>query len=67
MINDFFLQNTVEEWLHLLNLEQYYKTLTSQGYADMESVTDISWEDLEEIGISKLGKSSLCLPGKKVR
>ncbi|VDI20408.1 Hypothetical predicted protein [Mytilus galloprovincialis] len=47
--------NTVEEWLHLLHLEQYCKTLTSQGYADMDSVTDISWEDLEEIGISKLG------------
>ncbi|XP_052069071.1 caskin-2-like isoform X2 [Mytilus californianus] len=47
--------NTVEDWLHLLHLEQYCKTLTSQGYADIDSVTDISWEDLEEIGISKLG------------
>ena len=47
--------NTIEEWLHLLHLEQYCKTLTSQGYGDMDSVTDITWEDLEEIGIQKLG------------
>lgn len=47
--------NSIEEWLHVLQLDQYCKTLTSQGYADMESVTDITWEDLEEIGIQKLG------------
>lgn len=56
-----YFQNTIEEWLHLLHLEQYCKTLTSQGYADMDSVTDITWEDLEEIGIQKLGMYLSCI------
>lgn len=43
------------EWLHMLGLEQYYNTLSQQGYDDLDKVTDITWEDLEEIGIQKLG------------
>ena len=31
-------------------------TLTSQGYDDVDSLTDITWEDLEEIGIKRLGE-----------
>ncbi|XP_074649443.1 uncharacterized protein LOC141904707 isoform X3 [Tubulanus polymorphus] len=42
------------EWLRLLNLDQYYETLTKQNYS-MDNVTEITWEDLEEIGITKLG------------
>lgn len=44
------------EWLHMLGLEQYYNTLSQQGYDDLDKVTDITWEDLEEIGIQKLGQ-----------
>ena len=44
------------EWLRILNLEQYYDTLARQGYQVIDYVTDITWEDLEEIGIKKLGK-----------
>ena len=44
------------EWLHMLGLEQYYNTLAQQGYDDLDKVTDITWEDLEEIGIQKLGQ-----------
>lgn len=44
------------EWLHILGLEQYYNTLSHQGYDDLDKVTDITWEDLEEIGIQKLGQ-----------
>ncbi|KAK3090288.1 hypothetical protein FSP39_010658 [Pinctada imbricata] len=47
--------NDVMEWLHRLGLEQYYQTLLQQGYDNIDYVTDIMWEDLEEIGISKLG------------
>ncbi|XP_060083037.1 caskin-2-like [Ylistrum balloti] len=46
---------SVMEWLHLLNLEQYHATLVNQGYDSVDYVTDITWEDLEEIGIQKLG------------
>lgn len=33
----------------------YHETLSGQGYDNIEYVTDITWEDLEEIGIKKLG------------
>lgn len=47
--------NDLLEWLKLLNMEQYYDTLLSQGYSTIEQLTEITWEDLEEIGIKKLG------------
>jgi len=28
------------------------------GYENIEFITDITWEDLQEIGIIKLGKSN---------
>lgn len=28
------------------------------GYENIEFITDITWEDLQEIGITKLGKKS---------
>ena len=51
-------QNDLMEWLRILNLEQYYDTLARQGYQVIDYVTDITWEDLEEIGIKKLGKQN---------
>lgn len=55
------MQNDLMEWLHLLNLMEYGQTLMAEGYKDLESVTDITWEDLEEIGIKKLGKDGAFL------
>lgn len=40
----------------MLNLEQYFSALTNEGYDNIDYVTDITWEDLEEIGITRLGK-----------
>lgn len=45
----------IMEWLHLLTLTQYYSTLMKQGYQNFDQVEEITWEDLEEIGINKLG------------
>ncbi|KAL3174620.1 hypothetical protein MRX96_001069 [Rhipicephalus microplus] len=42
-------------WLKLLRLEQYYGSLCQQGYATVDRVADLTWEDLEDIGIQKLG------------
>ncbi|XP_055955084.1 caskin-2 isoform X2 [Patella vulgata] len=50
-----FKPNDLMEWLHLLGLGQYYDTLVRQEYDDIEYVTGITWEDLEEIGIQRLG------------
>ena len=51
-------QHDLIEWLHLLGLGMYHETLAGQGYDEIEYVTDITWEDLEEIGIKKLGTSN---------
>ncbi|XP_053393505.1 LOW QUALITY PROTEIN: caskin-2-like [Mercenaria mercenaria] len=50
-----FKPNDLYDWLRMLNLEQYYNTLANQGYDNIDYVTDIMWEDLEEIGIQRLG------------
>jgi len=44
------------EWLQYLQLADYYDALTADGYySDVDHVVEITWEDLEEIGIKKLG------------
>ncbi|XP_034414867.1 caskin-2-like isoform X2 [Cyclopterus lumpus] len=43
------------EWLSVIGLPQYQKRLCDNGYDSITIVKDISWEDLQEIGISKLG------------
>jgi len=46
----------VLEWLQHLQLADYYDALTADGYYDdIDHVVEITWEDLEEIGIKKLG------------
>ena len=39
----------------MLRVPEYSGSLECQGYADIDSITDITWEDLEDIGITKLG------------
>lgn len=49
----------------MIGLGQYYKVLVENGYENIDFITDITWEDLQEIGITKLGErrwQSLC-PG----
>ena len=52
-----YLQSTVSDWLGLLRLSEYNALLERQGYTHIDSITDITWEDLEDIGITKLGKN----------
>ncbi|KAM9304881.1 caskin-1 [Gastrophryne carolinensis] len=42
-------------WLSMIGLGQYYKVLVENGYENIDFITDITWEDLQEIGIIKLG------------
>lgn len=50
------MQTSLGEWLQQLGLAEYYDALSSQGFATIEEVREITWEDLEEIGINKLGR-----------
>lgn len=45
------------EWLCALGLPQYHKQLVSSGYDSMGLVADLTWEELQEIGVNKLGEN----------
>ncbi|XP_068100417.1 caskin-1 isoform X2 [Hyperolius riggenbachi] len=54
-------------WLTMIGLSQYYKVLVENGYENIDFITDITWEDLQEIGIIKLGhQKKLMLAVKKL-
>lgn len=42
--------------MSVIGLPQYEKRLCDNGYDNITIVKDITWEDLQEIGITKLGK-----------
>lgn len=50
------LQASLGEWLCAIGLSQYHQVLVQNGYENIDFITDITWEDLQEIGITKLGK-----------
>ncbi|XP_071387573.1 caskin-1 [Centroberyx affinis] len=51
------------EWLSHLGLSQYYQVLVQNGYENIDFISDISLEDLQEIGISKLGHQKKLMLG----
>lgn len=58
----------MDEWLRLLRLEEYGSALEAQGYSTIDDVTQLTWEDLEDIGIVKLGhQKRLVLAIKRVK
>lgn len=50
------------EWLSAIGLPQYHKKLLENGYDSINIVRDLTWEDLQEIGITKLGEYIIFLP-----
>ncbi|XP_062304937.1 caskin-1 [Osmerus eperlanus] len=46
---------SLADWLSLIGLHQYYQVLVQNGYENMDFVSELSWDDLQEIGITKLG------------
>lgn len=49
-------QSDLGEWLSAIGLPQYHKKLSENGYDSISIVRDLTWEDLQEIGITKLGE-----------
>ncbi|XP_070596031.1 caskin-2 isoform X2 [Erythrolamprus reginae] len=50
-----YIPDDLMEWLSAIGLPQYHKKLVSNGYDSINIVTDLTWEDLQEIGVNKLG------------
>lgn len=62
------MPGSLEEWLRLLRLEEYLGALHQQGMRSVEDVTTLTWEDLEDIGIVRLGhQKKLLLAIKRVK
>ncbi|XP_029985845.1 caskin-1-like isoform X2 [Sphaeramia orbicularis] len=53
------------DWLTHLGLSQYYQVLVQNGYENIDFISDISLEDLQEIGITKLGHQKKLMLGVK--
>ncbi|KAJ7316021.1 hypothetical protein JRQ81_002183 [Phrynocephalus forsythii] len=62
-----YIPDDLIEWLSAIGLPQYHKKLASNGYDSINIVTDLTWEDLQEIGINKLGhQKKIMLAVKKL-
>ncbi|XP_077574714.1 caskin-1-like isoform X2 [Stigmatopora nigra] len=53
----------LSDFLSHLGLSQYYQVLVQNGYENIDFISDISLEDLQEIGISKLGHQKKLMLG----
>ena len=50
------MQASITEWLSLLSLAQYETVLLDAGYDDIDFVSEITMEELRDIGITKRGE-----------
>ncbi|XP_056634339.1 caskin-1 isoform X1 [Diorhabda sublineata] len=63
-----FIPGSLEEWLNLLRLDEYLPALLEQNYQTVDDVTQLTWEDLEEFGIVKLGhQKKIMLAIKRIK
>lgn len=54
--------------MRLLRLDEYIQPLLAQGYRQVRDVTQLPWEDFEDIGIVKLGhQKKLLLAMKRIK
>lgn len=61
-------QGSLEEWLSLLRLEEYLPAFLEQNYQTVDDVAQLTWEDLEEFGIVKLGhQKKIMLAIKRIK
>ncbi|XP_051523604.1 caskin-2-like isoform X2 [Myxocyprinus asiaticus] len=62
-----YIPSDIGKWLSAIGLPQYQKKLAENGYDSISIVQDITWEDLQEIGITMLGhQKKLMLAVKKL-
>uniref|UniRef100_A0A914UMC0 SAM domain-containing protein n=1 Tax=Plectus sambesii TaxID=2011161 RepID=A0A914UMC0_9BILA len=45
----------LREWLRAIGLPEYVPLFETQGYSQLKEVLQLTWEDFEDIGITRLG------------
>lgn len=58
-------ESSVGEWLHRLGLERYETGLLHNGWDDLEFLSDITEEDLEEAGVLDAADKQILLESLK--
>lgn len=48
----------MSEWLRVLQMSQYEETLIEAGYDDLDFISDMTLDDLQDIGINKRGEKA---------
>lgn len=60
--------HSLDQWLDTLKLREYRDRLCQEGFDTIDKLCEISWEDLEDIGITKLGhQKKLLLAVERVK
>ncbi|KAG5668770.1 hypothetical protein PVAND_016697 [Polypedilum vanderplanki] len=63
-----YVPGSIDEWLRLLRLEEYIIPLQNEGFQSVRDMTKLNEEDLEDIGIVKLGhQKKILLAIKRVK
>ena len=57
--------DSLYDWLCCLHLEEYILRLNRQNYKQLIDIINIAWEDLEEIGMTRLGHQKRFMLGVK--
>ena len=62
------IQASLSEWLNCLRLSEYLPQFSAQGFNSVQEATLITVEDLEDVGILKLGhQKRFLLAVKKIK
>lgn len=63
-----YVPGSIDEWLRLLRLDEYITPLQNEGFQSVRDMTKLNEEDLEDIGIVKLGhQKKILLAIKRVK
>lgn len=63
-----YVPGSIDEWLRLLRLDEYILPLQNEGFQSVRDMTKLNEEDLEDIGIIKLGhQKKILLAIKRVK
>lgn len=63
-----YVPNSIREFLRILNMEEYTEKMMEQNFQSVRDICKLIWDDLEDIGIVKLGhQKKILLAIKRIK
>lgn len=63
-----YVPNSIREFLRILNMEEYVDKMMEQNFQSVRDICKLIWDDLEDIGIVKLGhQKKILLAIKRIK